>query len=434
MSRTVVRVEGLSKAYRIGRLDRPNSLSAALTGLLHSPWHRLRGSSERRDAAEETFWALRDVSFEVKQGEVFGIIGRNGAGKSTLLRILSRITAPTSGEAYLHGRVSSLLDVGTGFHPELTGRENIFLNGAILGMSRAEINARFDQIVEFAEVARFLDTPVKRYSSGMAVRLAFAVAAHLEPEIMLMDEVLAVGDAAFQQKCLGKMGDAVKEGRTVLFVSHSMDSIAALCSSVMVMQDGHSSGQLPTGEGIASYLGMTGDSAEVPLASRRRTQHKQRPPVFTGLSIRANGGDSWVVPCGGKVTFQIEMRDFNDPGQLTCAIAIYNEKSQRIALLHTQYHAGVTFGAGSYKKLSCIVPSLPLTPGTYYVELVYADGYQVLERVERAGRFEVIFSDYLGTGKLPSYAQCQLVLPCAWQECTPCERSSASVSTSERRS
>jgi lipopolysaccharide transport system ATP-binding protein len=415
MSRTVVTVKGLSKAYRIGRTDRPTTIREALSDLLSSPWRRLRGSSERRDAAEETFWALRDVSFKVQQGEVLGIIGRNGAGKSTLLRILSRITAPTSGEAFLSGPVASLLDIGTGFHPELTGRENIFLGGAVLGMSRAEINARFDQIVEFAEVARFLDTPVKRYSSGMHVRLAFAVAAHLEPQIMLVDEVLAVGDAAFQRRCLGKMGDFAKEGRNVLFVSHSMDSIAALCSSVMVMEDGHASEQLPTGEGIARYLDLTGDRADVPLARRPRTQHKQRPPVFTGLGICANGGDSGVVPCGGKVTFQIEMRDFNDPGQLTCAIAIYNEKSQRIVLLHTQYHAGLTFGAGSFKKLSCTVPSLPLTPGTYYVELVYADGYQVLERVERAGRFDVVFSDYLGTGKLPSYAQCQLVLPCAWQ-------------------
>jgi len=264
-------------------------------------------------------------------------------------------------------------------------------------------------------VERFLDTPVKRYSSGMSVRLAFAVAAHLDPQILLVDEVLAVGDAAFQRRCLGKMSEFVRDGRTVLFVSHSMDSIAALCTSVLVLEEGHASGPLATEEGIARYVGLTRGSADIPLASRERTQHKQRPPVFIGLGIHGNNGNSGVVPCGGNVTFEIEMRDFNDPGQLTCAIAIYNEKSQRIALLHTQYHAGATFGAGLHKKLSCSVPSLPLTPGSYYVELIYADGYQVLERVERAGTFDVIFSDYLGTGQLPSSAQCQLVLPCAWE-------------------
>jgi lipopolysaccharide transport system ATP-binding protein len=232
MSRTAIHVEGVSKAYRIGLADVHTNFKEAAMGFLKSPLRRMRRFSEQWDDADDTFWALRDVNFEVKQGQVLGIIGRNGAGKSTLLKILSRITEPTSGEARMRGRVSSLLEVGTGFHPELTGRENIFLNGAILGMKRTEIKAKFDQIVEFSEVSKFLDTPVKRYSSGMYVRLAFAVAAHLEPEIMIVDEVLAVGDAAFQKKCLGKMGDVVKEGRTVLFVSHSMDAVASLCSAV----------------------------------------------------------------------------------------------------------------------------------------------------------------------------------------------------------
>jgi lipopolysaccharide transport system ATP-binding protein len=220
MSEIAIRVEKLSKRYQIGvAQQRHDTLRDALGANLA----RLRPTRRAPRAARhaDEFWALRDVSFEVKRGEVVGIIGRNGAGKSTLLKILSRITEPTSGQAQIHGRVGSLLEVGTGFHPELTGRENIYLNGAILGMRRFEIERKFDEIVAFAEIERFLDTPVKRYSSGMYVRLAFAVAAHLEPEILLVDEVLAVGDAAFQKKCLGKMGDVAKEGRTVLFVSHS---------------------------------------------------------------------------------------------------------------------------------------------------------------------------------------------------------------------
>lgn len=226
-----IKVENLSKKYVIGAAqERQDTLR---------DWLVAAGRSlRRRPTAENEFWALRDVSFEVQRGEVVGVIGRNGAGKSTLLKILSRITEPTSGRAYINGRVGSLLEVGTGFHPELTGRENIFLNGAILGMRRTEIARKFDEIVAFAEIEKFLDTPVKRYSSGMYVRLAFAVAAHLEPEILLVDEVLAVGDAAFQKKCLGKMGDVAKEGRTVLFVSHNMTAVNTLCQRALLLSLG----------------------------------------------------------------------------------------------------------------------------------------------------------------------------------------------------
>jgi len=226
-----IKVENLSKKYVIGAAqERQDTLR---------DWLVAAGRSlRRRPTTENEFWALRDVSFEVQRGEVVGVIGRNGAGKSTLLKILSRITEPTSGRAYINGRVGSLLEVGTGFHPELTGRENIFLNGAILGMRRTEIARKFDEIVAFAEIEKFLDTPVKRYSSGMYVRLAFAVAAHLEPEILLVDEVLAVGDAAFQKKCLGKMGDVAKEGRTVLFVSHNMAAVSQLCKRSVWLEAG----------------------------------------------------------------------------------------------------------------------------------------------------------------------------------------------------
>jgi lipopolysaccharide transport system ATP-binding protein len=246
MADPVIEVENLGKKYIIDHQSQTNSryvaLRDVLTDRIRSVGRRFQSGApdpRARTSRKEEFWALKQVSFQVQQGEVVGIIGRNGAGKSTLLKLLSRITQPTTGTIHLRGRVASLLEVGTGFHPELTGRENIFLNGAILGMSRAEIKSKFDEIVAFAEVDRFLDTPVKRYSSGMYVRLAFAVAAHLEPEILIVDEVLAVGDAEFQKKCLGKMGDVGKEGRTVLFVSHNIEAIRQLCNTVILLNEGN---------------------------------------------------------------------------------------------------------------------------------------------------------------------------------------------------
>ena len=240
-----LRIDGVGKRYRIGReqaggggMYRYKSLRDSLGGLARRPWSALSALSAGPMTEDNSLWALKDVGFEVERGEVVGIIGRNGAGKSTLLKILSRITKPTVGEIELRGRVGSLLEVGTGFHPELTGRENVYLNGAILGMTRAEVRSKFDEIVAFSEIERFLDTPVKHYSSGMYTRLAFAVAAHLEPEILVVDEVLAVGDAAFQKKCLGKMKDVAGEGRTVLFVSHNMASISELCDRVICLADG----------------------------------------------------------------------------------------------------------------------------------------------------------------------------------------------------
>jgi lipopolysaccharide transport system ATP-binding protein len=226
----IIKAENLSKRYRIGARQQHNSLRDAVSDLVRAPLRRLRNGA----GENQTLWALKDVSFEVTQGEVLGVIGRNGAGKSTLLKILSRITKPTSGRVRLDGRVGSLLEVGTGFHSELTGLENVFLNGAILGMTKNEIEAKFDEIVAFAETGQFLDTPVKHYSSGMIVRLAFAVAAHLEPEILLIDEVLAVGDFAFQKKCLSKMNEVAKHGRTVLFVSHDLGAVNGLCTRAML--------------------------------------------------------------------------------------------------------------------------------------------------------------------------------------------------------
>jgi len=265
-SDVVIRVEGLGKSYAIHH-EQPERYTALrdvvarqvrTAGLLLNPFtlagQLRKAQRQTAEAGDEEFWALKDVSFEIRRGERVGVIGRNGAGKSTLLKILSRITEPTTGRVEIRGRVASLLEVGTGFHPELTGRENIYLNGAILGMTRREIRSKFDEIVDFAEVEKFLDTPVKRYSSGMYVRLAFAVAAHLEPEILVVDEVLAVGDASFQKKCLGKMKDVSGEGRTVIFVSHQMDVISSLCERTLLLQSGMISADDETKEAIAKYL------------------------------------------------------------------------------------------------------------------------------------------------------------------------------------
>src|SRR5256712_8753942 len=260
MGDIAIRVENLGKRYRIGQRLRYQTFRDALSGVLSAPFRGVHSylsgqrPSECHHESDDVIWALKDVSFDVKYGEVIGVIGRNGAGKSTLLKILSRITKPTEGCAEIHGRVGSLLEVGTGFHPDLTGRENIYLNGAILGITKRDIDRKFDEIVAFAEIEKFLDTPVKHYSSGMYMRLAFAVAAHLEPEILLVDEVLAVGDAAFQKKCLGKMDSVAREGRTVLFVSHNMTAMRSLCRKAIWLDKGAVAGEGETGRMIDDYL------------------------------------------------------------------------------------------------------------------------------------------------------------------------------------
>ncbi len=296
MSSPVISVSGVSKRYVIQHESRPDTLRDSLQHGARALWRRFRWGT---GFTREEFWALRDISFEVQPGEVVGIIGRNGAGKSTLLKILSRITEPTAGRITLRGRVASLLEVGTGFHPELSGRENIFLNGAILGMSRAEIRRKFDEIVAFAEVEKFLDTPVKRYSSGMYVRLAFAVAAHLEPEILIVDEVLAVGDAQFQKKCLGKMQDvATREGRTVLFVSHNLSSIRQLCSRVIFLNQGALFSQGSTAEILASYTHQS--ESNTPLHIPHPPSDLMERAYVTALHIESLAGNPLIIAQVGE--------------------------------------------------------------------------------------------------------------------------------------
>ena len=295
----IIRIEGLSKQYRIGARRKAfhNTLRETMAGALGAPLRRIR---RRHNApGEDTVWALKDVSFDVHPGEVMGVIGRNGAGKSTLLKILSRITEPTEGRVELYGRVGSLLEVGTGFHPELTGRENIFLNGAVLGMRRGEIERKFDEIVAFAEIDRFLDTPVKRYSSGMYTRLAFAVAAHLEPEILLVDEVLAVGDSEFQAKCLGKMGEVAQGGRTVIYVSHNLGSMASLCQRAILLLGGRKCGEGPTVEVINRYI-----SGGREVSGERVWHDPQSAPGNEKIRLRAVR-----IVSGGKVTSEVDIQN-----------------------------------------------------------------------------------------------------------------------------
>ncbi len=289
MSDIAIHCEGLSKQYRIGQREVYRTLRDTLTDAMYAPFRRIRSAFQPSSLpafqppnGDNTIWALKDVSFEIKRGEVVGVIGRNGAGKSTLLKILSRITEPTEGVADIHGRVASLLEVGTGFHPELTGRENIYLNGAILGMKRVELDRKFDEIVAFAEVEKFIDTPVKHYSSGMYVRLAFAVAAHLEPEILLVDEVLAVGDATFQKKCLNKMQDVGRHGRTVLFISHNMPAITRLCPRTILLNEGRVVSDGPSHQVVSVYL-----QSSVGTRAAREWPDQSKAPGNSIVQLRA---------------------------------------------------------------------------------------------------------------------------------------------------
>src|SRR5438093_7901459 len=373
MSEAIIRVEALGKLYRIGaRQERYYTLRDTLTEALTRPFSKLScllGCNGVSPTISESafIWALKDVSFEIKRGEVTGIIGRNGAGKSTLLKILSRITEPTTGFAELHGRVGSLLAVGTGFHPELTGRENIYLNGAFLGMKRAEIERRFEEIVAFAEVERFVDTPVKHYSSGMYVRLAFGVAAHLEPEILLVDEVLAVGDAAFQKKCLGKMGDVAKEGRTVLIVSHNMQVISTLTSRAILFSQGRCVYEGRTAEAITEYLCEESD---------RELTYKNLPspvdPRITGVELHTS--EPGNVQINGKsmeVYFVIHTPVPIDGAAVSFQVG--NSMQQPILHLWTfDSERPMCREAGVY-EIVCRITQLRLDRGHYNLTIHFSD-------------------------------------------------------------
>jgi lipopolysaccharide transport system ATP-binding protein len=401
MSDSVITVENLGKKYRIkhqAERQRYKALRDVLAdktkGVASHLWSLVRGPRSRSPvvqssrASHEDFWALKDVSFEVKQGEVVGIIGRNGAGKSTLLKILSRITEPTTGRIHLRGRVASLLEVGTGFHPELTGRENIFLNGAILGMSKAEIKRKFDEIVAFSEVEKFLDTPVKRYSSGMYVRLAFAVAAHLEPEILIVDEVLAVGDAEFQRKCLGRMHDVADQGRTVMFVSHNMATMQGLCSEGVLLRHGSVTAKGKIGEVVAQYLRSMEESASQSLEHRSERHGAGDVRLRKVVIAMSEKSSPNMLMVGAPAQFAFRLSDVM-PG-LACKFTVYDEQGHSVMNFDSQLHGPHDKRVPDQGSLCvCRVEELLLVPGRYRVNVaVFGDG-RIQDHVEAAAFFKV---------------------------------------------
>jgi ABC-type polysaccharide/polyol phosphate transport system ATPase subunit len=359
MARPALQVRGLGKQYRYGRAAPYRTLRDQLAELATLPARLLRGGSRPK-----TFWALRDVSFDVLAGEVVGIVGSNGAGKSTLLKILGRIVEPTEGSADVFGRVGTLLEVGTGFHPELSGRDNVFLNGAILGMKRAEITRRFDAIVAFAEVEDFIDTAVKHYSSGMYMRLAFAVAAHLEPEILVVDEVLAVGDAAFQRKCLGKLGDVARDGRTVLFVSHNLQAIQTLCRTAIHLKAGALVDQGPVADVVARYLRASADHRDGGLPAGRSR------PLGPDLEVTALGLRPDPVPSGGTATLALTLRALERTTIHHLIAVVRTRLNERVAIVDLRTSEGaVRLERGESVTLASDVV-WPLVEATYDLGVV----------------------------------------------------------------
>jgi lipopolysaccharide transport system ATP-binding protein len=362
-------------------------------------------------------WALCDVSFEVKQGEVLGIIGRNGAGKSTLLKILSRVTAPTCGEVRVKGRIASLLEVGTGFHPELTGRENIFLNGAILGMTKAEIEDKLDEIVDFAEIEKFLDTPVKRYSSGMYVRLAFAVAAHLEPEILIVDEVLAVGDMEFQKKCLGKMGDVARGGRTVLFVSHNMATVEALCGRCLLLQDGCVTKDGSVVEVVGHYAqsGSRLGGATINLRDAPRSG-SGKARIVSLRFLDEHGVPTDRVALGNPLQLELEFtcsEAIRAPG---FGIVFYTLDGRRVLRVQSSEMTGALPSCEKGGKVTCRVEELLLAPGPYVLTLGLASAeVESIDYVQNCAQFEVEPANIYGTGRLPTQATSAFVARGSWR-------------------
>jgi lipopolysaccharide transport system ATP-binding protein len=405
MSDVAIRVEGLGKRYRIGaREEMYKTLRDSLADALLSPVRRVARALRGEPAAgpSETLWALKDLTLTVTHGEVLGIIGRNGAGKSTLLKVLSRITEPTTGFAEIEGRVGSLLEVGTGFHPELTGRENIFLNGAVLGMRKAEIARKFDEIVAFAEVGRFIDTPVKHYSSGMYLRLAFAVAAHLEPDVLIVDEVLAVGDASFQKKCLGKMGEVAEGGRTVLLVSHNMEAIMGLCSRAVWLDAGAKVADGPAGDVVRDYLTSGGAAAVSSTALEKRTDRLGDGRMrFTGFHLRDRAGN--VVDAaiaGDPVEFVITYALSQDVvPNVTVWATIVDGFERDLICFWTRLTGHDIDRLTPDRQFVCHVPRLPLVPGTYAVRLGANAKDGKLDYVVNAATLEVAPGDFFGTGR-----------------------------------
>lgn len=408
MSHTVIKVENLSKQYRLGEIG-----TGSIAHDVNRWWHKVRGkedpylkigeTNDRTQAGNSDYvWALKDINFEVQQGEVMGIIGRNGAGKSTLLKILSKTTAPTTGNIKIKGRIASLLEVGTGFHPELSGRDNIYLNGAILGMTKKEIQGKFDEIVDFAGVERYIDTPVKRYSSGMYVRLAFAVAAHLEPEILIVDEVLAVGDAEFQKKCLGKMKDvSVNEGRTVLFVSHNMAAIEQLCNRGIVLNFGKT-GMIGSIKEITSYyLNSRKDESKISLIERKDRNGNGVFKFANAYFKDCNNKLKSIFYSNEEIHIYLEYvlsKDYPN-NVIDVSIAILNSYEIQLTTMGTEITQQTFRNLPKNGVIVCKIPKTSLVSGRYYLTLFCKVNNEISDWIFNAASFDIEVTDYYNTGK-----------------------------------
>ncbi|MEZ6046826.1 MAG: ABC transporter ATP-binding protein [Planctomycetaceae bacterium] len=410
MTDLALRVEQLSKRYELGTREPYYALRDSITRWVRKPFQK---QTTNINAQNPHVWALKDLSFDIPVGEAVGILGHNGAGKSTLLKILSRVTEPTSGKATLFGRVGSLLEVGTGFHPELTGRENIFINGSILGMSQTEIRARFDEIVAFAEIERFLDTPVKRYSSGMYMRLAFSVAAHLQPEILLVDELLAVGDAAFQKKCLNRMGDVSRSGRTVLFVSHQMTAMKNLCERGLYIEQGELAYEGTIDEAINRYLDSSQPIQQINI-SEREDRRGSGIVRFEELKITGPNGSERIA-AGDELTFTFRYSSRDEhPRRLRFLVGIYDPLDTSLFRLDSDKTAELDGTLPPSGTITCRTGKLNLTAGSCYINIaVLAEG-QIADHLSHAAEIDIQPADFYQSGRCFERAETLFLLEQKW--------------------
>lgn len=428
MTDLAIAVEGLAKKYRIGATQPGyKTLRESLTEAAGAPWRQLRsalrggdGGTPLRDPEQDVLWALREVSFSVRRGEVLGVIGRNGAGKTTLLKLLSRISEPSAGRALIWGRVGSLLEVGTGFHPELTGRENIYLNSSILGMRRREIERKLDQIVAFAELEKFIDTPVKRYSSGMTVRLAFSVAAHLENDILLVDEVLAVGDYAFQSKCLGKMDSLGESGRTVMLVSHNLAAIRRLAPRTLWFDQGRLRQEGETADVVAAYLEAGSEflrHGERIDLRRHPTRAAGSEPAMIEARIRGSQGQNGLIPMGADLEIEVAFSRPEPLHKASLSISIEDEEGTRIFWANTR-SSGLLPELARAGTFTCTLPRFPLNHGTYYLTFQLLEGSRRIDRIDQACSFQMVQLENAGPDSLLPSGKSLLVWPseCSFEE------------------